>query len=86
MRVSKAFEQGHTMMVSPLKDITHGGGFIDLQMYIKLGILLLCTEPWHGTRSIRISWDFCLYWKAIWWIDYVYRILIVNTHSPFNYI
>jgi len=42
-------------------------------MYIKLGILSLCTEPWHATRSISISWDFCLYWKAIWWIDYVYR-------------
>jgi len=42
-------------------------------IYTKLGILLLRTEPWHCTRSISISWDFCLYWKAIGWIDYVYR-------------
>ena len=45
---------------------------------IKLGILSLCTEPWHGTRSI--SWDFCLYWKAIWWLDYVY-IYWLWTHT-----
>ena len=40
---------------------------------IRLGILSLCTEPWHGTRNISISWDFCLNRKAIWWIYYVYR-------------
>ena len=33
------------------KDITHGGFF----MYINLGILSLSTEPWNGTRSMRIS-------------------------------
>jgi len=66
-----------------IKSITHGGFFI----YIKLGILSLCTEPWHGTRSICISWDFCLYWKAIWWIDDVYRYwLWIHTHlsTTFN--
>ena len=52
-----------------LKGINHGRFFI----CIKLGILSLCTEPWNGTSSISISWDFCLYWKAIWWIEYVYR-------------
>ena len=67
----------------PFQGITHGGFFI----YIKLGILSLCTEPWHGTRSISISWDFCLYWKTIWWIDYVYRYwLWIHTHvlTTFN--
>ena len=49
-------------------------GFVSI--YIKLGILSLCTEPWHGTRSISISWDFCLYWKAIWWINYVQSNLV----------
>jgi len=69
--------------IKNLKGITHGGFFI----YIKLGILSLCTEPWHGTRSISISLDFCLYWKAIWWVDYVYRCwLWIHTHlsTTFN--
>ena len=42
--------------------------------YIKLGILSLCTT---------ISREFCLYWKATWWIDYVhvYRYwLWIHTH------
>jgi len=48
---------------------------------LKLGILSLCTESWHSTRSISISWDFCLYWKAIWWIYYVDRYwLWIHTH------
>ena len=60
-----------------LKALLMGVCFI----YIKLGILSLCTEPWHGTLIISISWDFCLYWKAIWWIDYVYRYwLWIHTH------
>ena len=71
-------------IVCVLRHYLWGGGFF---IYIKLGILSLCTEPWHGTRSISISWDFCLYWKAIWWIDYVYRYwLWIHTHlsTTFN--
>jgi len=65
-----------------VKGITHWGFFI----YIKLGILSLCTEPWHGTRSMSISWDCCLYWTAIWWIDYVYIYwLWIHTHLSTTY-
>jgi len=56
-------------------------------IYIKLGILSLCTEPWHCTRSSSFSWYFCLYWKAIWWIDYVYIYWhLIHTHlsTTFN--
>ena len=37
--------------LSALKGITHGGFYI----YINLGILSLCTEPWHDTRCMRIA-------------------------------
>jgi len=80
---SKKITFNFTGYLSTVNHISHGGFFI----YIKLGILSLCTESWHGTRSISISWDFCLYWKAIWWIDYVYRYwLWTHTHlsTTFN--
>jgi len=44
--------------VKTVKAITHRGFFI----YIKLGILSLCTELLNDTKSMRISWYVCLDW------------------------
>jgi len=59
-----------------LKGIIHGRFFI----YIKLGILSLCTEPWHGTRRLLPVLEGHLMDRLC------IQILIVNTQSLFNYI
>ena len=56
-------------------------------IYIKLGILSLCSEPWTDTRCMSISWYLCLDTQAFWWIDDVYRYwLSLHTHlsTTFN--
>jgi len=62
-------------ILKPLKGITYGGYYI----YINLGILSLCTEPWNDTRSMSISLYLCLDSQAFWWIDDVYKIDCENT-------
>jgi len=46
-----------------------------------LRILPFCTEPWHDTSFISISWYFCKVSNAIWWINDVYIDIDFEYHT-----